>query len=1357
MAFRLALCQVGSFLPVSVKILRPSNGQVVGGALHFRSLVSFGTEDGFIENDRRFVNLSVTLSINGGIVHRGKLSAPNFECTLFTSVLEVGWNLLEVRILNEYKELVSDGVEVLVNGVGGDLVEKVLESTSRGEGNAVVPETFASRSSSVLFVGVGADLIAQLARLDSQTAAVLDADPNACTVLGSANVVHCIDPTQPSDLALEPYVDTAFISVTGVTLLQDQQLSEGYNLREVESILRSVRETIRYSIWLIVPNSMHNLSILTLSEMQFHRVELRHSSTYLNEELSSLEELMTTTAEDTLLRNGQSIYLFAPPKPSHGAVVSGVLWNSQNSIAQSSILSRIIHSNWTLGSVHVHLQNACLLEDGMSVVVFSDPSTAGANESTDWDGLLDRMVADESNGFQFSKLSLREVPRAANTSTLFEKPEYGFSNIFTFFFVMAVLFLFATDGKGVHTGTAEYLLRHATWWEGVTALPMSVQNNHIVHRLEALLQLLDCEKLRALPDLQRLIFPTLFATKAGDWIASMIALILQYGAETCGTPITESDNRTERARPAVFLRNHIFNTSSDRSNDNVYILRRPPPDTTNRVDKKMFSEAEIPVEELSGAVCFRDLILLGRTNTHLKFFSSPRIATEFRDFVHKKLHIGLLHKKSRSSISHTTSLWASAVSKRYSSPKGIPRTTQQTKPTRETGGSEYDRRQSTEQKALYCQPVSTNCTLHVYPPVQLRTATGPGATAPHRRLKVTISIRTSSRLILNLPELQRTMVRTGLVDENWLFNHVIVLETLSFRRQVEIMSETDVFICVHGAAAINGVFMHPGSVVIELFNARFVEFVFAAPLREVQVRHLYTYVRDHARDTRDCAPGVPPACLTGSVYDASSLDCVAIRSCSMYVDTHEFHLTFMEAYYHILGAKWSAQPAVEHHLEDAIVTSQQATDAEVIAVDAVVVREKYIAQAMDKNFNAALSEALSLRHVPGFDSNDPVYLLEVGVMFYSTGQHTQAYEMCSQALQGVKDPVNSAKLLVQIHVCLGAAGSYLTDLSPDGEHVVDAFMTAWRISGDLETAPSSLFEVESASAEHVQAEEFISAAKRSDSRSLLSEGSPMMAVPRASLEFNLLRAFERFGLFERCLDWYLELLRLPGLHSGGAFVVAFSIVQWSAHRRERIDQLEAQLRARGALSGLSPEVTLWDEILRVQQVGLHSVGGATQCLHGFQRTTTPGESEHALIDVHNVWLSVYNTVVSADGIVETTDNHASQSHTNDVLGPDRSSNCELVLLTQYYMHHDLTKQADINQALQLNLNNKFIAQVYLFNEQEFDYSSYEHSDKIYQFITGKRLTFQDAFRFANHYLSNRTVVLGKRLVILVRILFCSYQ
>lgn len=106
-----------------------------------------------------------------------------------------------------------------------------------------------------------------------------------------------------------------------------------------------------------------------------------------------------------------------------------------------------------------------------------------------------------------------------------------------------------------------------------------------------------------------------------------------------------------------------------------------------------------------------------------------------------------------------------------------------------------------------------------------------------------------------------------------------------------------------------------------------------------------------------------------------------------------------------------------------------------------------------------------------------------------------------------------------------------------------------------------------------------------------------------------------------------------------------------------------------------------------------------------------------------------------------------RSSNGDVNSAEHLSNYSssgLVLLLQYFAPSDTahTRQSDLDAALAKNLANPAISEVYFLNEKEFEFSSFPNSYKIRQYVISKRLTFKDAFIFANTYLANRTVILG---------------
>ena len=109
-----------------------------------------------------------------------------------------------------------------------------------------------------------------------------------------------------------------------------------------------------------------------------------------------------------------------------------------------------------------------------------------------------------------------------------------------------------------------------------------------------------------------------------------------------------------------------------------------------------------------------------------------------------------------------------------------------------------------------------------------------------RLIKVTIVLRTTNRFILNFNEVLQLLgysdSNTGIgisgspfehtLDYTWLSTHAsIVMDTLSFKEQVELMRKTDIFIGTHGTVFTNALFMESHSVAIALMQSRHIEFV----------------------------------------------------------------------------------------------------------------------------------------------------------------------------------------------------------------------------------------------------------------------------------------------------------------------------------------------------------------------------------------------------------------------------------------------------------------------------------------------------------------------------------------------------
>ena len=56
--------------------------------------------------------------------------------------------------------------------------------------------------------------------------------------------------------------------------------------------------------------------------------------------------------------------------------------------------------------------------------------------------------------------------------------------------------------------------------------------------------------------------------------------------------------------------------------------------------------------------------------------------------------------------------------------------------------------------------------------------------------------------------------------------------------------------------------------------------------------------------------------------------------------------------------------------------------------------------------------------------------------------------------------------------------------------------------------------------------------------------------------------------------------------------------------------------------------------------------------------------------------------------------------------------------------------------------NPIISTVYLLNEEHYDFSQYNNSNKIVQVNLGRRMTFSDAFAFANDNLNDSIIAVA---------------
>jgi hypothetical protein len=99
-----------------------------------------------------------------------------------------------------------------------------------------------------------------------------------------------------------------------------------------------------------------------------------------------------------------------------------------------------------------------------------------------------------------------------------------------------------------------------------------------------------------------------------------------------------------------------------------------------------------------------------------------------------------------------------------------------------------------------------------------------------------------------------------------------------------------------------------------------------------------------------------------------------------------------------------------------------------------------------------------------------------------------------------------------------------------------------------------------------------------------------------------------------------------------------------------------------------------------------------------------------------------------------------QSGTSD--DAKSESGDSFVLLTQYFVSNNGVRDSALINVLSKNLQDQRISEIALINDVEYDFSALNGSSKIKQYISGRRLTFQDAFRVANSYYAGRNVIVA---------------
>jgi hypothetical protein len=131
------------------------------------------------------------------------------------------------------------------------------------------------------------------------------------------------------------------------------------------------------------------------------------------------------------------------------------------------------------------------------------------------------------------------------------------------------------------------------------------------------------------------------------------------------------------------------------------------------------------------------------------------------------------------------------------------------------------------------------------------------------------------------------------------------------------------------------------------------------------------------------------------------------------------------------------------------------------------------------------------------------------------------------------------------------------------------------------------------------------------------------------------------------------------------------------------------------------------------------------------------------ISIYNKYFSPLKMHVAILHYFENLDENENSSNSLITL------NKKVILITQYYLintsdlNYNVERQREINYCLQKNVDNKYIDEIHLFLEDEYDLSFIKNLDKskVIKIVTGKRINFKDVFNYSNDNLKNNICIL----------------
>ena len=171
-----------------------------------------------------------------------------------------------------------------------------------------------------------------------------------------------------------------------------------------------------------------------------------------------------------------------------------------------------------------------------------------------------------------------------------------------------------------------------------------------------------------------------------------------------------------------------------------------------------------------------------------------------------------------------------------------------------------------------------------------------------------------------------------------------------------------------------------------------------------------------------------------------------------------------------------------------------------------------------------------------------------------------------------------------------------------------------------------------------------------------------------------------------------------------------------------------ELSERYISSHAKSSLSLFDEVKRLQRDYMTLLTPLFGCVRS-------AYEEIALAALNDLYTIIYDGTSALIKDTPLTQSQQFKSHQQN------SGMFGVVLFSQYY--EELSAGRDVTAALMKNLINPFISEVWLLNEQHYDFSNMPNAHKINQVIIGRRMKFQDAVDISAAELKGRIIVVGR--------------